>query len=133
MLGLTGTSVKNVIFKNCKVLGIAFHTCTDFLFEVNFENCMLDFTSFAHKKMPKTRFINCSLKETSFAGTVLKQAVFDQCDLERAVFNDADLSGCDFTTASNYQINPENTILKKARFGLQGIPGLLAQYDIKII
>ena len=32
MISLVGTSLKTVHFKNCKLLGIHFNTCTDFLF-----------------------------------------------------------------------------------------------------
>ena len=133
MLDLAGSSLKNCSFEHCKLLGIAFHVCTDFLFEVSFENCVLDFASFAHKKMPKTKFIASSLKEVSFVGTHLKQSVFEKCDLAQAVFNDTDLTECNFTSATNYQMDPEFNVLKKARFSLQGIPGLLEKYDIKII
>ena len=133
MVELSGSNLKNITFKNCKLLGIAFHVCDDFLFQVFFENCMLDFASFANKKMPKTKFLASSLKETSFVGTHLKQSVFEKCDLSGTIFNDTDLTECNFTTATNYQIDPEFNVLKKARFSLQGIPGLLEKYDIKII
>ena len=120
-------------FKDCKLLGIAFDACDDFLFQVYFENSVLDFASFANKKMPKTKFIQCSLRETSFIGTKLKQSSFEKCDLSRAIFNNTDLTECNFTTATNYQIDPQFNLLKKARFSLHGIPGLLEKYDIKII
>jgi uncharacterized protein YjbI with pentapeptide repeats len=133
LIELAGSSLKNVTFNDCKLLGIAFHACDDFLFQVAFANCILDFASFANKKMPKTKFTECSLKEASFIGTTLKQAAFDQCDLAETIFNGADLTACDFTTAANYQIDPQFNVLTKARFSLQGIPGLLEKYDIKII
>lgn len=133
MLELSGSSLKNVTFTNCKLLGIAFHVCDDFLFQVRFENCVLDFASFANKKMPKTKFIASSLKEVSFVGAKLKQSDFEKCDLSGTIFNDTDLSECNFTTAKNFQIDPQFNLLKKARFSLNGIPGLLEKYDIKII
>lgn len=133
MLELPSSSLKNVVFKNCKLLGIAFDACDDFLFQVTVDNCLLDFASFANKKMPRTRFSESSLKEVSFVGTHLKQSVFENCDLTRALFNRSDLTECNFTTAINYQIDPEFNVLKKARFSLQGIPGLLEKYDVTII
>ena len=133
MLELQGSSLKNVTFKNCKLLGISFENCDDFLFQVYFENAVLDFAGFNNKKMPKTKFVNCSLRETSFVGTHLKQSSFEKCDLQGAIFNESDLTECNFTTATNYQIDPQFNVLKKARFSLQGIPGLLEKYDIKII
>ncbi len=132
MLQVNNTAFQSVAFKNCKVLGIQFHQCSDFLFAVNFEDCILDFASFSGKKMPKTKFISCSLKETVFVGTNLTSAVFDQCNLENAAFNETQLAGADLTTAFHYKINPEFNPMKKAKFSSSGIIGLLEQYDIKI-
>ena len=129
---LTGTSLKTVSFKNCKLLGIHFNRCTDFLFTVNFQECVLDYSSFANKKMPKTKFNSCSMKEVTFAGTNLTNSVFENCNLDNAVFNDTQLAGVDFTSAYNYKIDPEFNPMKKAKFSTQGIPGLLDKYDIKI-
>ncbi len=132
MTQLAGTSLKTVIFKNCKLLGIQFQSCTDFLFSVGFEDCVLDYSTFANKKMPKTKFNSCSMKEVSFIGTNLTLSVFENCNLDHAVFNDTQLAGADFTTAFNYKIDPELNPMKKAQFSVQGIVGLLDKYDIKI-
>ena len=132
MTQLTGTSLKTVDFKNCKLLGIHFHTCADFLFSVNFQDCVLDYSSFANKKMPKTKFTNCSIKEVSLIGTNLTNSVFENCNLDNAIFNDTQLAGTNFTTAYNYKIDPEFNPMKKAKFSNQGIVGLLDKYDIKI-
>jgi uncharacterized protein YjbI with pentapeptide repeats len=132
MVNLTATSVKTVHFKNCKLLGIAFHACDDFLFQVSFEECVLDYSSFANKKMPKTKFLSCSMKEVTFIGTNLSNAIFENCNLDNAIFNDTVLNQADFTSAYNYKIDPEFNPMKKAKFSTQGIPGLLEKYDIKI-
>ena len=132
MAQLVEASLKTVDFKNCKLLGIQFHSCTDFLFSVSFLECVLDYCSFANKKMPKTKFNSCSMKEVSFIGTNLTQSVFENCNLDNAIFNDTQLAGVDFTTAYNFKIDPEFNPMKKAKFSTQGIVGLLEKYDIKI-
>lgn len=132
MTSLKGTSLKTVFFSNCKLLGIPFHECTDFMFGVSFTDCILDYASFANKKMPKTKFNSCSMKEVSFIGTNLSNSVFDNCNLENAVFNDTQLKEVNFLTAYNYKIDPEFNPMRKAKFSMQGIPGLLDKYDIKI-
>jgi uncharacterized protein YjbI with pentapeptide repeats len=132
MTKLTGSSLKSVSFKTCKLLGIEFHLCEDFLFSVDFENCILDYSSFANKKMPKTRFLNCSMKEVVFIGADLTKSVFENANLDNAVFNDTQLKEADFTTAYNYKIDPEFNPMKKAKFSMMGIPGLLEKYDLKI-
>ena len=132
MIKLAGASLKSVHFKTCKLLGIEFNLCEDFLFSVGFQDCMLDYSSFANKKMPKTKFNNSSMKEVSFAGADLTKSVFDNVNLDHAIFNSTQLKEADFTTAYNYKIDPEFNPMKKAKFAMKGIPGLLDKYDIKI-
>jgi len=132
MTALGGTSLKTVHFSNCKLLGIHFNTCADFMFAVSFNDCILDYASFSNKKMPKTKFNSCSMKEVTFIGTNLSNSVFDNCNLDHAVFNDTELKEVNFLTAYNYKIDPEFNPMRKAKFSMQGIPGLLDKYDIKI-
>lgn len=133
MVKLAGTSLKSVVFRDCKLLGILFHECDDFLFGVHFYDCALDYASFANKKMHKTHFSNCALREVTFGGTDLTKSIFDNCNLENAIFNNSKLNDADFRTAYNYTIDPEFNPMKKARFSIRGIPGLLEKYDIKIL
>jgi uncharacterized protein YjbI with pentapeptide repeats len=129
---MRNTSLKTVTFKNCKLLGILFNETAEFLFSVHFQDCILDYASFANKKMPKTKFLNSSLKETSFVGTNLTSSVFDNCNLDGTLFNDTILKLADFSTSYNYKIDPEFNPMQKAKFAMQGIAGLLDKYDILI-
>src|SRR5690606_7702366 len=54
LMSLGGCTLNSAHFKACKVLGVNFSECMDFLFSVSFENCILDYASFQGKKMPKT-------------------------------------------------------------------------------
>ncbi|GEL11511.1 Pentapeptide repeat-containing protein [Flavobacterium glycines] len=132
MTSLGETSLKTVHFSNCKLLGIQFNLCADFMFAVSFNDCILDYASFSNKKMPKSIFRCCSMKEVSFIGSNLSNSVFDNCNLDNAVFNDTQLKEVNFLTAYNYKIDPEFNPMRKAKFSMQGIPGLLDKYDIKI-
>jgi uncharacterized protein YjbI with pentapeptide repeats len=102
------------------------------MFGVSFQDCLLDYSSFANKKMPKTKFNTCSMKEVSFIGTNLVNSTFENCNLDNAIFNDTQLAGVDFRTAYNFKIDPESNPMRKAKFSTQGIVGLLDKYDIKI-
>jgi fluoroquinolone resistance protein len=133
MMKLGGTTLNNAIFKHCKILGVNFSQCQDFLFTVRFEHSLLDYSSFMDKKMLKTYFIKTTLKEVTFTGAILSGSVFDDTDLYGAVFNRTGLTSVNFTTAYNYTIDPELNTMKKAIFSLIGVPGLLSQYDIKIV
>lgn len=132
MAKLPATSLKTVAFRECKLLGIRFDECDDFLFATGFADCVLDYSWFSRKKMPKTRFDSCSLKGVNFENTDLTAAVLDNCNLEEAVFDETNLTGADLSSAYHFRIDPELNTIKKAKFSISGIPGLLDKYDIKI-
>jgi len=113
-------------------MGLQFATCDDFLFTATFENCILNFSSFYKMKLKKTVYKNCNLSEVDFTEADLSAALFDHCDLAKALFENTILEKTDFRTAYNYSIDPELNKLKKARFSLPGIAGLLDKYDIDI-
>ena len=132
LIKLSKTTLSNTRFNNCKLLGIIFSECQDFLFSVKFESCILDYSSFMGKKMPKTYFIKSSLKEVNFTRTNLSGSVFNETDLADTLFNGTDLTAANFLTAFNYMIDPELNNLKKACFSLHGLPGLLTRHQLKI-
>lgn len=129
---LSGTVFRDVHFKDCKMLGMYFEHCNPFGLSMGFENCLLNNTSFYEIKIKRTVFKNCSLQETDFAECDLTGAVFENCDLAGAQFDHTILEKADLRTATNYSIHPESNRIKKAKFSLPGITGLLDQYDIEI-
>ena len=132
LLKLVSTTLSNVIFRDCKLLGVNFSECEDFLFSVQFEGGVLDFASFANKKMPKTRFANVSLKGVDFTRANLQGSVFENTNLEDAVFSKTNLKEANMLTAFGYTIDPEANMIAKARFSLYGVAGLLNKYGISI-
>ena len=50
MAKLSGSGLKDVHFADCKLIGINFDHCSDFLFAANFQKCVLDYASFFRKK-----------------------------------------------------------------------------------
>lgn len=127
------TAFKEVHFLDCKIIGLHFENCAKFLFDVSFDNCTLNLCSFFKMKMKKTRFINCSLHEVDFTETDLTESLFEDCDLRDALFDRTILEKADFSTAENYSIDPESNRIKKARFALSGLHGLLEKYNLTII
>lgn len=132
MAKLGETVFNTVHFKACKMLGLDFRLANSALFTVSFEDCTLDFSSFQKKNLKKTIIKNCSLKQVEFIETDLTSAVLDNCDLADAKFERSVLEKADLTTAFNYSINPEVNKMKKAKFSLQGIHGLLDRHGIVI-
>lgn len=132
MAKLQQATFNDAVFTDCKMLGLNFEHCHEFLFTVKFENCLLNFSSFYKRTLKKTSFRNCSLQEVDFIETDLSGSVFDNCDLKDARFENTNLDKVDFRTAYNYTINPDINKLKKAQFSLAGLPGLLSRFDIII-
>ena len=126
------TSFRSVIFKNCKLLGLQFNDCNPFLLSLGFEECHLNIVSFYKLKLKNTKFNKCRLQEVDFSETNLSNALFDNCDLIESIFKTTTLEKADFRTSYNYSIDPEMNRVKKAKFSLQGLAGLLGKYKIEV-
>jgi len=132
LVKLTGTGLQNIRFKDCKLSGADFSKSLDFLFEVNFNNCILDNAIFYKKKNKGGSFTDCSMVETDFTETDLTEAKLINCNLNRAFFDHTILMNADLRTSYNFIIDPDNNNIKKARFSVHGLAGLLAKYDIRV-
>lgn len=124
--------LQNVTFKRCKLSGVNFGKARDFLFEAHFEGCILDNAIFYRKKNRKARFTDCSMIETDLTEADLTDVKFINCNLHRAFFGQTILKGADLRTSYNFNIDPDENVIKKAQFSLHGLPGLLGKYDIKV-
>lgn len=129
---LGNTAFREVGFQSCKLLGLRFDDGNKFGTSFRFSDCVLDHASFFGLKLKKLRFKDCRLHETDFSEADLSEAIFDGCDLARARFDRTVLEKADFRMAINYSIDPETNKLKKARFALSGLAGLLDKYDLRI-
>ena len=132
LAGLTKTALREVKFIDCKMLGLLFYNCNDYGFAIRFDGCNLNHCSFYQRKIKKSVFANSKLNEADFTECDLTGAVFDQCDLLNAKFENTLLEKADFRTSFNYSIDPDQNYIKKAKFSLSGITGLLDKYDIDI-
>ncbi|HEY0677776.1 MAG TPA: pentapeptide repeat-containing protein [Chitinophagaceae bacterium] len=132
MIQTVKTAFKDIKFNDCKLLGVHFEHCTDFLFAVQFENCILNYSSFFKKSLKKTVFRQSGLQEVDFTDADLSSAVFDKCDLNNAKFENTNLEKADFRSAYNFSIDPALNRMRKARFSMNGLPGLLNKFDIDI-
>ena len=129
---LNQTVFQDVLFKDCKMLGLRFDTCSDFGLSISFENCQLNHASFYKLNLKNTLFIDTQLQEVDFSEADLSNSVFNNCNLLFSVFDRTTLDKVDFRTAINFSIDPEKNRIKKAKFSLQGVAGLLNKYDFII-
>lgn len=132
MVQTNETGLKDVRFKGCKLVGLDFSLCNDFLFLVNFSHCQLDYALFTKKKMKKTHFSDCSLLQVDFSACVLTGSSFENCVLTGTTFYRTNLEETDFRSARDFLIDPDENRVKKAKFSVWGLPGLLTKYAIEI-
>jgi fluoroquinolone resistance protein len=71
------------------------------------------------------------LIEIDLTESDLTSAVFDNCDL-KATFDHTILEKADLRNSYNCTFDPENNRIKKAKFSLEGLAGLLGKYDIEV-
>ena len=126
------TGMQEVSFSDCKILGVHFQKCNNFLFEVTFEKCILDFSVFSGLSLTKSIFREWKLHGVDFSWADLSWVSLWLCDLKGAIFSRTILTGTDFRSAVNYQIDAEENTISGAKFSLSGTPGLLLKYDIII-
>jgi fluoroquinolone resistance protein len=129
---LNKTGMQDIKFIGCKMLGLHFDAVNEFGLGVGFENCMLNHSSFYNRKLKKTVFKGCAMQECDFTLSDLTGVQFDECDLLDATFDNTILEKADFRTAYNYTLDPERNRIKKARFSMNGLAGLLQKYGIQI-
>lgn len=131
MLG--DTAFQQVKFTGCKMLGMHFDHCRELSFEVAFNNCVLNHSCFSRRRLKNTPFLNCTLQEVDFSEADLSAAIFEQCDLTGAFFEQTKLEKADLRSSWNFTIDPALNNIKKARFSLTGLPGLLTKYNLEIV
>ncbi|WP_197428932.1 pentapeptide repeat-containing protein [Phnomibacter ginsenosidimutans] len=132
MANIEGTAFREVRFIRCKLVGLQFDGCNPFLFEIQPEGCQLQLAAFANMKLKQARFVQCHMHEVDFSNADLSKASFTDCDLAGAIFDNTNLEQADFRTAIHYAIDPAANRMKKAKFSINGLPGLLHKYQLDI-
>jgi fluoroquinolone resistance protein len=130
---LAKTAFRDTQFKGCKLLGLHFDHCNEFITGLVFDNCILNISCFYKLKLKNTVFNNSNLLEVDFTETDLSGSSFNNCDMAGAVFENTILEKADLSNAYNYAIDPELNRIKKAKFSIAGIKGLLTKYAIEIV
>jgi len=129
---LTNARLASVRFERCKLVGINFTACDEFLFDASFEDCDLSFCVFQGMKLRKARFLRSKIAEAEFSGADLTGVDFSGSDLRRATMAKCILRKADLRTATNYDIDPRACDLKGARFSLPEAGRLLNVFGLLI-
>ncbi len=127
---LEKTAFQNIEFTGCKLLGLFFETCNSLLYSAKFKGCILNLSSFYALDLKETIFSDCSMQKVDFTEANLTLSRFEKCDLAGAIFRDTNVEKVDFKTAYNFAIDPEINRIRKAKFSLDTVHGLLTKYQI---
>ncbi len=126
------TVIQDCNFRSCKMLGVSLEQCNELGLSFTMEDCDLSHATFHGIRLAPGRFTRIKFHETDFTESDFREAVFDDCDFSGAVFGRTDLEKADFRTSFNFSIDPENNRIKRARFSVPELRGLLDKYDIVI-
>ena len=132
MAKLGNTVFRDCSFKESKMLALHFEDCNEYGLSFSFRDCVLNHSSFYQAKVKGVCFQNCQLQETDFTQADLTQASFDGCDFLHAKFENTILEKADFRKARRYTIDPSINKIRKAKFALPEVIGLLYKHDIQI-
>jgi uncharacterized protein YjbI with pentapeptide repeats len=72
------------------------------------------------------------VSESDFSDADMRNVPLHGCDLARSNFHNTNLEGTDFRSAVNYSFDPDLNRIRKAKFSINGLVGLLGKYDIEI-
>ena len=124
--------MQDIHFLDCKIVGVEFFKCCRVFFSVTFKNCLLQYCNFSELNMKSTSFSGSKIKECYFTNTCLNSANFNGTELSGTSFHNCDLCRADFSGATQYSVDPCTNKIKKAKFSLPEVIGLLQGFDIII-
>jgi fluoroquinolone resistance protein len=126
-------------FSKSKLLGVSWTLASWGTKEINallksieFNDCLLNYSSFFGLQLESTRITDCVAQEADFAEANLAKSDLRGTDFLKAIFRNTDLSGANLVGAKNYFIDPTANKLKEAHFSLPEAMGLLYAMDIHL-
>jgi uncharacterized protein YjbI with pentapeptide repeats len=122
--------LQEIVFKDCKIVGIDFSLSNPLLLKLKFLNCLIQGANFSDLKLGNTTFYESTIKESDFLNCDLTDSDFSKTNLEGTLFHHTNLSRADFRDATGYTINPLANTLKKAIFSMPEAARLLEALDI---
>lgn len=133
LVKLDNCRLQDVLFLDCKIIGTEFFKCNKTFFSANFKNCLLQYCNFSDLNMKNTSFKGSKLKDSHFTGTILKDVDFSGVDLSGTIFHNCDLCRADFSSSTQYEIDPRTNKITKAKFSLPEAVRLLQVFDITLL
>ena len=73
------------------------------------------------------------MKSVDFGGANISEGRLLDCDLQGALFERTNLEKADFSSAMNFQLDPDENQIKGTKFSNENVAGLLVKYGVKVI
>lgn len=135
LLDVLGSRFGGVTLETCHVVGVVWsraETSARRPLEVDFQDSVLNFATFASLDLRKRRFEGCTIHEALFDGSDLRNSSFRHSDLTGTQFLNCDLRGADLRTARHYAIVASANRVEGLHAKLPEAVGLLAGLGIAL-
>lgn len=128
---LTNASFRNVRFLDSKLLGINW-TSTTAVSHLEFQRCILTYSTFAGRDLRKSIFVECIAREVDFSDVNLSDASCRGTDFAGARFANSNLTKADLREARSYLIRADENKIRGAKFSLPEAISLLQALGIEV-
>lgn len=125
------STFRDTKFDECKLMGINWSSVQS-IANLSIQNSNLDYSVFQELNLGHAIFKDCVIREVDFSQSKMESANFSGSNLRGSFFTGCDLSKADFRDAIEYNIDPQFTKLKKAKFSMPEAMSLLQSLEIII-
>jgi fluoroquinolone resistance protein len=132
VIKLGGSSFQSVRFVECKLTGIDWSRAHDLMFDVSFEDCVLDFSSFVGLPLKGLRIDGGKAHNAVFADSNLQKVRFSHVDLAGTMFTGNDLREGDLSTCANVVLEPNTNRFHKTKLPVDAALRHLKQLGILV-
>ncbi len=126
------TSLREVRFEACKMLGLRLDSAHAFGLSIAAETCMLDHGVFHKVNLGKSTFHACSFQSADFTECLAEGAVLRNCTLTGADFTGARLVNADLRGSTGFAADPRTTAVQGLRLDADQLPGLVAAFGVRV-
>jgi uncharacterized protein YjbI with pentapeptide repeats len=133
LMTLKHTTLADVEFTGCKLVGLNFSDCDDLRFSITLRETVLDSVVIFDRRMKGSKILSCRIRDCELSGNDLRNADFGGTVFERTNFSRCNLENADFTTCQGYLIDPSTNRLKNAKFSLPEAESFLGFLGIKLV
>jgi len=137
LIALPQTKLFGVTFQESKLIGIDWTKIIWAMyhldFELKFERCILNDSSFFGLTLNELVFDECKLHDVDFREGDFSGSIMNYCDFTHSIFMRTNLQHVDFSESTNYTINVLENRIKGAKFSRFEALSLLDSLDIELV